>query len=108
MLLVGLVFALMLGATGTTPGKSLLGLRLVHTGTGEPIGAGPAVLRGLVLGVAAVPFGFGLAALAWTAVADPSRWRRGWHDHLGVVDRASTPGRCPWSRRSRSPAPGTS
>ena len=82
VLVVGLVFALMVGTTGTTPGKSLLGLRLVHTGTGEPIGAGPAVLRTFVLGVAAVPFGFGLAALAWTAVADPSRLRRGWHDHL--------------------------
>ena len=36
----------------------------------------------MVLGSAAVPFGFGLAALAWTAVADRSRLRRGWHDRL--------------------------
>src|SRR5690242_1788990 len=63
VLLVGLVFALMQGATGTTPGKSLLGLRLVRTGTGAPLGAGPGVLRTFVLGVAALPFGFGLAAL---------------------------------------------
>lgn len=94
VLVVGLVFALVLGTTGTTPGKSLLGLRLVHTGTGEPIGSGPAVLRTFVLGVAALPFGFGLAALAWTAVADPTRLRRGWHDHLVssvVVDTRPEP-----------------
>jgi len=94
VLVVGGIFALMAGATGRTPGKSLLGLRLVHTGTGEPIGAGPAVLRTFVLGVAAVPFGFGLAALAWTALADVTRMRRGWHDHLVssiVVDTRPVP-----------------
>jgi hypothetical protein len=58
------------------------GLRLVHTATEEPIGAGPAVLRTLVLGLAALPFGLGLTALAWTAAADGSRLRRGWHDRL--------------------------
>ena len=35
-----------------------------------------------MLGLAAVPFGFGLAALAWTCLADRSRLRRGWHDRL--------------------------
>ena len=79
---VGAVFSLLSGTTGVTPGKALLGLRLVHTGTGEPIGVGPAALRTCVLGIAAVPFGFGLAALAWTALADVTRMRRGWHDHL--------------------------
>jgi uncharacterized RDD family membrane protein YckC len=82
VLAVGLGFALLLGVTGVSPGRALLGLRLVHTGTGEPIGVGPAVLRTAVLGLAAVPFGFGLAALAWTAVADTTGLRRGWHDHL--------------------------
>ena len=94
VLVVGGIFALMAGATGRTPGKSLLGLRLVHTGTGEPIGPGPAMLRTFVLGVAAVPFGFGLAALAWTALADVTRMRRGWHDHLVssiVVDTRPAP-----------------
>jgi uncharacterized RDD family membrane protein YckC len=94
VLVVGGAFALLSGATGRTPGKSLLGLRLVHTGTGEPIGAGPAMLRTFVLGVAAVPFGFGLAALAWTALADVTRMRRGWHDHLVssiVVDTRPVP-----------------
>jgi uncharacterized RDD family membrane protein YckC len=94
VLAVGGVFALMTGTTGTTPGKSLLGLRLVHTGTREPIGVGPAMLRTSVLGVAALPFGFGLAALAWTALADVTRLRRGWHDHLVssiVVDTRPVP-----------------
>jgi uncharacterized RDD family membrane protein YckC len=94
VLVVGAVFALLAGTTGRTPGKGLLGLRLVHTGTGEPIGVGPSLLRTFVLGVAAVPFGFGLAALAWTALADVTRMRRGWHDHLVssvVVDTRPVP-----------------
>jgi uncharacterized RDD family membrane protein YckC len=82
VLAVGLVFAVLLGSTGATPGKALLGLRLVHTGSGAPVGVGPAILRTTVLGLATVPFGFGLVACAWTAVTDTSRLRRGWHDHL--------------------------
>lgn len=82
VLVVGATFALLAGTTGRTPGTALLGLCLVHTGTGEPIGIGSAMLRTFVLGVATVPFGFGLAALAWTAVTDATRMRRGWHDHL--------------------------
>jgi hypothetical protein len=80
--LVGLVFAVLLGTTGTTPGCSLLGLRLVHSVTGEPIGVGRAILRTFVLALATLPFGFGLAALAWTALVDATGLRRGWHDHL--------------------------
>ena len=42
-----------------------------------------ALLRSLVLGAAGLPtFGIGLATLAWTAVEDRGRQRRGWHDHL--------------------------
>ena len=82
IVLVGLAFALLQGATGSTPGKSLAGLRLVDTGMEQPIGAARAVLRALVLGLAAIPFGFGLTAIAWTALADRSRLRRGWHDRL--------------------------
>ncbi len=80
VLLVGAVFGAMLGSTARTPGTSFLGLRVVRATTGEPLGIGPAMLRTAVLGLAAVPFGFGLAALAWTAVADTTRLRRGWHD----------------------------
>ena len=88
-------FAVALGVVGTTPGKAAVGVRAVHVGTGTPIGFGRALLRGLVLGVATIPtFGIGLATLAWTAVADPTRRRRGWHDHVAqsiVVDLRPEP-----------------
>jgi uncharacterized RDD family membrane protein YckC len=85
-----LALAVSTGVAGSTPGKAALGLRVVHHGTGTPIGVGAALLRSLVLGVASLPtFGLGLATLAWTAVEDRGRQRRGWHDHLAssvVVD----------------------
>ena len=81
--LLWLVLAVVLGVSGTSPGKAVSGLRVVHHGTGTPIGVGPALLRSFVLGVAGLPtFGIGLATLAWTAVEDRGRQRRGWHDHL--------------------------
>ena len=87
---IGLAFAVVQGLTGLTPGKALLGLRTTRQDTGGAIGVGRALLRGGVLGLAAVPtFGLGLATLAWTAVMDPGRQRRGWHDVLArsvVVD----------------------
>lgn len=90
MVLLWLVLAVLLGVKGTSPGKAATGLRVVHHGTGTPIGVGPALLRSLVLGVAGLPtFGIGVATLAWTAVEDRGRQRRGWHDHLAhtvVVD----------------------
>ncbi|KRE96937.1 hypothetical protein ASG76_18065 [Nocardioides sp. Soil774] len=90
MVVLWLVLAVVLGVTGTSPGKAMTGLRVVHHGTGTPIGVGPALLRSLVLGVAGLPtFGIGVATLAWTAVEDRGRQRRGWHDHLAhtvVVD----------------------
>ena len=88
--LVWLVLAVVLGLTGASPGKAMTGLRVVHHGTGTPTGIAPALLRSFVLGIAGLPtFGIGVAALAWTAVEDPGRQRRGWHDHRArtvVVD----------------------
>jgi uncharacterized RDD family membrane protein YckC len=81
LLLVGLVFAVIQGLVGTSPGKSALGLRVVRVGGDTPIGVLPAIQRTLILGVATLPtFGLGLATLAWTAVMDTGRMRRGWHD----------------------------
>jgi uncharacterized RDD family membrane protein YckC len=95
LLLVGLVFAVVLGKVGTSPGKAALGLRVVNLGTGSPIGVLPAIQRTLILGVATLPtFGLGVATLAWTAVMDPSRMRRGWHDRVTdavVVDVRPAP-----------------
>jgi len=90
VLLVSLVWCMMVGLAGITPGKAALGLRLVNRETGGPIGLGRAIVRQLVLGVAALPvFGLGIGMLAWTAVMDGSGLRRGWHDqvaHSAVVD----------------------
>jgi uncharacterized RDD family membrane protein YckC len=78
-----LAVGIVLGVTGSSPGKAMSGLRVVHHGTGTPIGVGRALLRSLVLGVSGLPtFGIGLATLAWTAVEDRGGQRRGWHDHL--------------------------
>jgi uncharacterized RDD family membrane protein YckC len=83
-------FAVVLGLGGTTPGKAALGLRVVHVETWAPIGVRLALVRGGVLGLAAVPtLGLGLATLAWTAATDRSGRRRGWHDLVArsvVVD----------------------
>ncbi len=90
-----LVFAITLGVSGSSPGKAMTGLRVVHHGTGTPIGVGPALVRAFVLGVSGLPtFGIGIATLAWTAVEDRSRQRRGWHDHVAhtvVVDVRPVP-----------------
>lgn len=89
-LFVWLIFAIALGSSGATPGKAMMGLRAVQVGTGTTIGVGRALLRGAIVGIATIPtFGLGVATLAWTAVMDQQRRRRGWHDQVAksiVVD----------------------
>jgi uncharacterized RDD family membrane protein YckC len=81
VLLVGLISSLLVGLYGLTPGKALVGLRVLSAEDARPIGVLRAVLRTFLLGTATLPtLGFGTAALAWTAMVDPSGWRRGWHD----------------------------
>jgi hypothetical protein len=59
----------------------MLGLRVLSADNARPIGVLKAMLRTFMLGLAGLPtLGFGAAALAWTAMVDPSGWRRGWHD----------------------------
>jgi len=95
VLVVGGALAVVLGLTGSSPGNALVSIRVVRHDTAAPIGVGPALLRQLVLGAATLPtLGLGTAALAWTATADPSGRRRGWHDHLVgsvVVDARPAP-----------------
>ncbi len=81
VLMVGLLTSVMVGLFGVTPGMALVGIRVLSFEDARPIGLLRAILRTLLLGVATLPtLGFGAAALAWTAMVDPSGWRRGWHD----------------------------
>lgn len=95
VLLLGLGSAVLQGLLGFSPGKLALGLRVVHLGTGTPLGVVSSMLRTLILGAAALPtFGLGLATLAWTALSDRDHQRRGWHDHASesiVVDVRPVP-----------------
>ena len=63
------------GATGQTPGKMLLKLRVVQP-SGEPIGFGTAFLRwvGYIISSAVVLIGF-----LWVVF---DRKRQGWHDKI--------------------------
>ncbi len=81
VLLVWLIGSMLVGIFGLTPGKALVGIRVLSFEDARPVGLLRAMLRTLVLGLATLPtLGFGAAALAWTAMVDPSGWRRGWHD----------------------------
>ena len=81
VLLVWLISSMLVGLFGLSPGKALVGLRVLSADDARPIGLPRALLRALLLGAATLPtLGFGAAALAWTAMMDPSGWRRGWHD----------------------------
>ncbi|WP_134766917.1 RDD family protein [Nocardioides sp. 1609] len=95
VVLVSLVFAVLLGVAGTSPGKALVGLRVVRDGDGRPIGVSKALVRTAVLGMFTLPtLGLGLATLAWTAVMDPGGRRRGGHDRMSgavVVDVRPAP-----------------
>jgi uncharacterized RDD family membrane protein YckC len=81
VLMVWLLGSMLVCLFGLTPGKALVGIRVLSFEDARPIGLLRAMLRTLLLGVATLPtLGFGAAALAWTAMVDPSGWRRGWHD----------------------------
>src|SRR3546814_3978078 len=81
VLVVSLVFAVQAGLTGRTPGKAMRGLKVVDPEGGKPIGVPRSMLRSLIVGIGSLPmFGLGVATLAWTAVEDRTRERRGWHD----------------------------
>lgn len=90
VVVVWLVGVLLTGIVGATPGKAMLGLKVVDQATGGSIGLGRAALRQLMLGIAGLPtIGIGLGTLAWTALMDSSGQRRGWHDvvtHARVDD----------------------
>ena len=81
-----LYFALSTDLTGRTPGKWLMGLRVVRTGGGD-INLGRAVLRSIGYMVSLIPLG---AGFLWVLVDDE---RRGWHDHLAGTKVQHQPGK---------------
>ncbi|MFB9314762.1 RDD family protein, partial [Nocardioides plantarum] len=95
VVLVSVLFAVLLGVAGVSPGKALVGLRVVRFDDGRPIGFSKALVRTAVLGMFTLPtVGLGLATLAWTAVMDPGGRRRGGHDRMSdavVVDVRPAP-----------------
>lgn len=95
LVVLGLLGSALLGVAGTSPGKAMVGLRVLRATDGRPIGMGPALVRTTALGLAGLPtLGLGVATLGWTAAADPSGGRRAWHDRFGdasVVDVRPVP-----------------
>ncbi len=66
------------GSVGQTPGKMILGLRVIGT-TGEPIGFGIAFLRWAGTFVSALPFWLGYLWIALDAR------KQGWHDKIAAT-----------------------
>lgn len=98
LLVVWLVGAVLTGAGGRTPGKALLGLRVVSDDegvAGRPIGVGKALVRQGLLGIITIPtVGIGAAMDAWVATMDAKGRRQGWHDRRAgsvVVDVRPVP-----------------
>jgi uncharacterized RDD family membrane protein YckC len=81
-----LYFALSTDLTGRTPGKWLMGLRVVRMGGGD-ITLGRAMLRSLGYIVSLIPLG---AGFLWVLVDDE---RRGWHDHIAGTKVQHQPGK---------------
>jgi uncharacterized RDD family membrane protein YckC len=75
--LVALFYELyFLGVKGATPGKMMLGIKVVDTQSGGPIGMGRAFLRYIVLAATGAVCTLGY----WSPFFDGSRRYQGWHD----------------------------
>ncbi|WP_203136966.1 RDD family protein [Microbacterium sp. JZ31] len=78
-LALGIVQLVLHGRKGLTIGKAVAGIRTVNVRTLERPGAGPVLLRFLILvGAAILPLG--LAIFFLSPVLDPDGRGRGWHD----------------------------
>lgn len=98
-----LVFLLLQARTGATPGKRLLGQRVVQDGTLKAPGLRRAVVRTAILALAQV------SVLAPAVLILRSRQGRGWHDKragTGVIDirEAVQPGAAQSPQASRTPS----
>lgn len=66
------------GTLGRTPGKMLLGLRVIQA-SGDPMTPGVAFLRWVGYLISAIPFGLGFL---WVAL---DRRKQGWHDKIAAT-----------------------
>jgi uncharacterized RDD family membrane protein YckC len=74
---VWIYFLYLVGTKGQTPGKKIMGVKIVDAQSGQPIGMGRAFLRYLVQAVSNIACYAGL----WSAFLDSSSGRyQGWHD----------------------------
>lgn len=77
-----LVFTIYLGGKkGYTPGKKMLGLRVVDASTGQPLGVGRFLLRNIVLGLIST-FTLGIGLIVLLIVMSGDTRRQGWHDRV--------------------------
>jgi uncharacterized RDD family membrane protein YckC len=74
--ILAILYNPVLWGSGGTLGQRLLGLRVVGTMTGTPIGVGRGFLRLVGYIVASIPIYLGLLWVAW----DPRK--QGWHDKI--------------------------
>lgn len=105
LVVVELLLVVATGRLGTTPGRAAAGIRVVSP-QGRPVGVRRALVRALVVIAAGLPsLGLGLAALAWTALTDPSGRRRGLHDRVtGTVVVAARVRPAPVAAPATAPA----
>ncbi|MFI5339199.1 MAG: RDD family protein [Candidatus Methylomirabilales bacterium] len=75
VLIVLCYFTLFVGFRGQTPGKMLLGLKIIRT-TGEEVGYGSALVRWIAQCLSLLPLGLGFLMIAF------SRRKQGLHDKL--------------------------
>ncbi len=74
---VWIYFLYLVGSRGQTPGKKIMGVKIVDAQSGQPIGMGRAFLRYLVQGVSNIACYAGL----WSPFLDGNSGRyQGWHD----------------------------
>jgi uncharacterized RDD family membrane protein YckC len=67
---------------GQTPGKMIIGTKIVNEATGEIIGWGPAFMRWLPIGLGNLVCGLGWLVYL-SAFLDKSGRLQGWHDKWG-------------------------
>ncbi len=84
----GLYFTYMTGACGQSPGKKIMGIKVVNEETGQVIGGGMGIVRGLAHFVDSFVFGLGYLWPLW----DPKR------QTLADKIMTSAPARMPWTK----------